>query len=190
MRPTSKISGEAPEDVAVVASHLGHRKRRRKVAVGLSLEAKRDVLEQFLPRYREAPLAQKHVLLDDFVRFTGYHRTYAIWLLNQPAAGHQTPVRPRQRHYGAEVEEVLVQVWNAVNRLCSKLLIPSLPMFLNALERHEHLHLTQECRSRLLPMSTATADRILRPYRQHEMRGLCTTRAGTLLKSNIPTRTE
>ena len=38
-------------------------------------------------------------------------------------------------------------------------------------------------------MSAATADRLLRPHRQQVMRGLCTTRAGTLLKQNIPLRT-
>ena len=159
------------------------------MAVGLSLEAKRDVLEQLLPRYREAPLAQKRVLLDDFVRLTSYHRTYAIWLFNHQTSEHQITACVRQRNYGVEVEEVLVQVWNAANRVCSKLLIPSLPMFLDALERYEYLHLTQECRSRLLSMSVATADRLLRPHRQQELRGLCTTRAGTLLKSTIPIRT-
>lgn len=84
---------------------------------------------------------------------------------------------------------MLVQVWNIANRLCSKLLIPSLPMFLDTLERHEHLRLMPECRSQLLSMSTATADRLLRPHRGQAVRGLCTTRAGTLLKSNIPIRT-
>ena len=68
-------------------------------------------------------------------------------------------------------------------------LIPSLSMFLDYLERHERLHLTPECRTQLLSMSVATADRLLRPHRQQEMRGLCTTRAGTLLKSTIPIRT-
>ncbi len=159
------------------------------MAVGLSLQAKREVLEQFLPQYRDAVGTQKRVVLDDVVRLTGYHRTYASWLLNQPTPEHQPDVLPRQRHYGAEVEEVLVQMWNAANRLCSKLLIPSLPMFLDALERHEHLHLTPECRSRLLSISAVTAGRLLRPHRQREMRGLCTTRAGTLLKSTIPIRT-
>ena len=174
MRPTSKISGEAREAVAVVASHLGHRKSRWKVAVGLSLQAKRDVLEQFIPEYREAQGVQKRVLLDDFTRLTGYHRTSAIWLFNHHTLEQQTTARVRQPDYGVEVEEVLVQVWN-VSIMCSKQLIPSLPMFLDVLERHEHLHLTKECRSRLLSMSTAIADRLLRPHQQRETK-LCSSR--------------
>ena len=96
-------------------------------------------------------------------------------------------VRPRR--YALEVEEVLVQVWKQTNRVCSKRLIPFLPTAIEAMERHDHLHLTLDCRTRLLSMSASTADRLLRPHRQQEVRGLCTTRAGTLLKSTIPIRT-
>jgi hypothetical protein len=57
------------------------------------------------------------------------------------------------------------------------------------LTRHEHLHLTEECRRQLLSMSAATADRLLRSQRKVGQRGLSTTRAGTLLKQQIPIRT-
>jgi hypothetical protein len=49
--------------------------------------------------------------------------------------------------------------------------------------------LTPECRSQLLSMSAATADRLLRSQRKRGQRGLSTTRAGTLLKQQIPVRT-
>ncbi len=68
-------------------------------------------------------------------------------------------------------------------------LIPFLPTLVEALERHEHLHLTEECRRQLLSMSAATADRLLRSQRKVGQRGLSTTRAGTLLKQQIPIRT-
>ena len=67
--------------------------------------------------------------------------------------------------------------------------MPFLPTLVEALERHEHLHLTEECRSQLLSMSAATADRLLRSQRKRGQRGLSTTRAGTLLKQQIPIRT-
>ncbi len=91
--------------------------------------------------------------------------------------------------YGADVEAALVQVWEQSNRLCSKRLIPFLPTVLEVMERHGHLCLTPECRTQLLAMSTATADRLLRSHRKRAMHGLSTTRAGTLLKQNIPIRT-
>ena len=56
-------------------------------------------------------------------------------------------------------------------------LSPFLPTLIEALERQEHLHFSEECRSQLLSMSAAG---------RH---GLSTTCAGTLLKQQIPIRT-
>ncbi|HEX6551149.1 MAG TPA: transposase family protein [Ktedonobacteraceae bacterium] len=88
-----------------------------------------------------------------------------------------------------EVQHALFLVWHAANRICAKRLIPFLPTLVEALERHEYLHLTGECRSQLLSMSAATADRLLRSQRKGGQRGISTTRAGTLLKQQIPVRT-
>jgi hypothetical protein len=67
--------------------------------------------------------------------------------------------------------------------------MPFLPTFIEALERQGHLHLMDTCCSRLLFMSTATADGLLRGPRTHGQRGLATTRTGTLLKQQIAIRT-
>jgi len=143
MRPANKIGGEARQDVAVVDAPLPPQRpaqRRRKVAVGLSLEAKREVLKQFVHPYRDEVGTHKRVLLDDFVRLTGYHRTYASWLLNQLVPETAPPVHPRQHSYKHDVEEVVLLVWNSTNRVCAKRLVPCLPMFIDALERCNHLH--------------------------------------------------
>jgi hypothetical protein len=52
------------------------------VEKSLSYQARRELLQQALPQYREASPSQKRTLLDAFVATTGYHRTYARWLLN------------------------------------------------------------------------------------------------------------
>ena len=116
----------------------------------------------------------------------GYHRTYARWLLNHAEEVQHTLQRLRPRQYGSEVQHALFLVWHAANHICPKRLMPFLPTFIEALERHEHLHLTEECRTQLLSMSAATADRILRSQRKRGQRGPSTTRAGTLLKQQIP----
>jgi hypothetical protein len=155
----------------------------------LSYRAKRELLIQIAPRYREASSALKEVILDEFVAATGYARKYAIRLLNHPVDLKLTIERPRLPHYGPEVQQALHLAWTAANHMCAKRLIPFLPMLVESLERHGHLQLSEECRSQLLSMSPATADRILRPYRKHERHGLSTTRSGTLLKKQIPIRT-
>src|SRR5205814_8174918 len=158
------------------------------VEKSLRYQARRALLQQTAPQYREASPSQKRTLLDAFVAATGYHPTYARWLLNHADEVQQTLQRPRPPQYGPEVQHALFLVWHAANRICAKRLIPFLPTLVEALERHEHLHLTEECRSQLLSMS-ATADRLLRSQRTLGLRGLSTTRAGTLLKQQIPIRT-
>ena len=157
---------------------------------GLSLQTRRALLQQVIPQYRQATtVKKKSKLLDAFTAATGYNRKYAMWLLNHAKVEQLTPQHPRTRHYGPEVQHALFLVWHAANRICAKRLIPFLPTLVEALERHEHLHLTEECRRQLLSMSAATADRLLRSQRKGGQRGLSTTRAGSLLKQQIPIRT-
>ena len=155
----------------------------------MSYRAKRELLLQIAPRYREASSALKEVILDEFVAATGYVRKYAIRLLNHPVEQKLTITRPRPPHYGSEVQQALHLAWTAANHICAKRLVPFLPTLVTSLEQHGHLHLSEECRAQLLSMSPATADRILQPYRKQERHGLSTTRAGTLLKKQIPIRT-
>src|SRR2546421_4264898 len=139
-----------------------------------------------VPRYREASASQKGALLDEIAATTGYARRYAMWLLNHPTEVQHPRQRRRQRHYGADVQHALFLAWHAANRICSKRLMPFLPTLIEALERHEHLQITEECRKQLLSMSAAMADRLLSSQRKLDRRGLSTTRAGTLLKQQIP----
>jgi hypothetical protein len=157
-----KKPGEAREEVAVGSgSKEAGLSRRRVVGVGLSLQAKRELLTQFAPQYGSSSPAEKKGLLDAFTRATGYHRKYAMWLLNHPEEGQPASACPRPRQYGSEVQEVLVLVWEKMNYIGAKRLMPFLPPLLEALERHEHLHLSETCREHLLSMSAATAERLL-----------------------------
>src|SRR5260370_37672933 len=155
----------------------------------MSYQAKRELLLQIAPRYREASSALKELILDEFVAATGYARKYAIRLLNHPAEQKLTITRPRAPHYGPDVQHALHLAWTAANHICAKRLVPFLPTLVTSLERHGYLQLSEQCRADLLSMSPATADRILRPYRKQERHGISTTRAGTLLKKQIPIRT-
>src|SRR5438874_5431756 len=157
---------------------------------GISLQTRRALLQHLLPQYREAStIKRKSKLLDAFTAATGYNRKYAMGLLNHAQGVQPTLQRSRPRQYGPDVQHALFLVWHAANRICAKRLIPFLPTLLEALERHEHLQISEECRKQLLSMSAATADRLLSSQRKQSQRGLSNTRAGTLLKQQIPIRT-
>ena len=149
---------------------------------GVSLQTRREILQHMLPQYRKASsVKRKSKLLDAFTAATGYNRKYAMGLLNHAQEVQPTSQRSSPRQYGPDVQHALFLVWHAANCICAKRLIPFLPTFIEALERHEHLQFTEECRSQLLSMSAATADHLLSSQRKLGQRGLSTTRAGTLL---------
>ena len=116
----------------------------------VNLRSRRALLKQFAPQYREASYAQKRVLLDVFAQARGYHRRYGMWLLNHTEDVLHEPAYKRSNHYGSEVQHALYLVWNAANCICAKRLMPFLPTLIDALEQHEHLQVTAECRSQLL----------------------------------------
>jgi len=64
------------------------------------------------------------------------------------------------------VNEALIVIWEAANRICGKRLKAIMPAFVDSLERHGHLHLDPEIRGRLLSVSAATIDRLLAPTRR------------------------
>ena len=113
----------------------------------MSFQAKRELLAQIAPRYREASHSQRSVILNEFVAATGYARKYAIRLLTQPLPLATSPIkRPRARHYGKAVQDALLIAWAAANYICAKRLVPFLPELVAELERHGHLTLTDEVR--------------------------------------------
>lgn len=160
----------------------------------MSFSAKRELLVQITPRYAEATPTQKGIILGEFVQVTGYTRKYAIRILSQcqkqPVSIKTELKRGRPRKYGKEVQEALATAWAASNFICAKRLVPFLPELVTSLERHGHLKVPVDVRQQLLAMSSATADRILTKIKKDgQPKGIGTTKAGTLLKHQVPIRT-
>jgi hypothetical protein len=156
----------------------------------MSQTSKRELVAEVRARYTLGNRTVKHQILDELVATTGYHRKYAIWVLNhrpqRPA--HKRRVRPPK--YTGPVRAALEKVWRAANGICSKRLVPVLPQYVEALERYGELRLDAETRQLLLALSPATADRLLKRARAGcRPHGLSTTKPGTLLKQAIPVRT-
>jgi len=134
---------------------------------------------------------EKQRILAEFIATTGYHRKYALALLNHPPRSRSRPItRPRAKTYTPAVQRALVRLWEIADRICSKRLVAGLPALLDALERHNELTLDPPTRALLLTLSAATADRLLAPTRRATLpRGRTTTKPGSLLKHQIPIRT-
>lgn len=156
----------------------------------MSLAARREMLASIRQKYRDSSWCDKGKILDGFVAATGYGRKHAISLLNSAV---DTPAKPKERlssqRYNEQVRQALYSVWYTANQICSKRLVPFLPELVAAIERHGHLRLPADVRARLLSISPATADRLLRPERETIRDAVSTTRRGNLLKHHIQVRT-
>ena len=156
----------------------------------MSQTSKRELLRAIRPRYTLGNRTAKQQILDEFVAATGYHRKYAIHLLNHPPKRGPGKRQPRRSKYTGRVRAALEKVWRVANCICGKRLVAVLPQYVEALERHGELDLDAETRCRLLSLSAATADRLLACARaEAKPHGLSTTKPGTLLKAAIPVRT-
>jgi IS30 family transposase len=156
----------------------------------MSPTSKRELVSEVRVRYTLGNRTVKRHILDELVATTGYHRKYAIWLLHHPPKRQTRKRRVRQAKYTGPVRAALEKVWRVASCICSKRLVPVLPQFVEALERHGELRLDTETRQLLLTLSPATADRLLVRARQGSRpHGLSTTKPGSLLKQAIPVRT-
>ncbi|MBN9460867.1 MAG: hypothetical protein J0H00_06525 [Burkholderiales bacterium] len=111
-----------------------------------------------------APPREKRRILEEFVAATGYHEKSAIRVLNRaPASRSRTRQRPLL--YDEATRGALIVLWEASDRVCGKRLKALLPFLLPALERNGHLKLDDQIRPKILSMSAATIDRLLRAPR-------------------------
>ncbi len=128
--------------------------------------AKQELLATIRDRYRASSKNDKIRILDEFVAVTGHHRKHAIRLLRRSDEGEGAPRPVRGRRiYDEAVREMVIMVWEAADRICGKRLKAAMPHLVESMERHGHLELDPEVRSRLLSASAATLDRLLKPIR-------------------------
>ena len=128
--------------------------------------AKQELLATIRDRYRESSKAEKSRILDEFIAVTGHHRKHGIRLLGHTGGeGEKPPTVRGQRIYDEAVREAVIVIWEAADRICGKRLKGALSHLVDSMERHGHLDLDPEVRTRLLSASAATLDRLLKPIR-------------------------
>jgi hypothetical protein len=147
-------------------------------------------LKAIRSRYWRAGKMAKVTILDEFCAVCGYHRKYAIRLLNQRGKPRIKRMPGRKPIYGSpELLAALKRIWFASDQMCSKKLKVAIPLWL-PFYGTLYKALTPETQDMLLTVSAATIDRLLKPVRvAHGRKGLSGTKPGTLLKNQIPIRT-
>lgn len=169
----------------------------------LTMSERRTVTKVLAGQYRRASKKEKGRILERFVEGTGYHRVYAAWLLR--GHGKRVEVAPgvavegraecvarkeRPRTYGPQVLKALKKVWKTLDYISSKRLAAALPDVVPRMKAQGELRASQAVVKKLLTVSPATIDRLLKPEREkYTLKGRHGTKPGTLLKHQIPVRT-
>jgi hypothetical protein len=153
------------------------------------LQSRREYLAAIRNRYRKASRKEKSIILGEFCATCSYNRKYAIRLLrkNDRDPSHRKP-GPAFRYDRELLLVPLKRIWFATDQMCSKKLKAALPLWLPFYEE-EFAPLLPDTRQKLLDMSPATIDRLLKPLRAIYKKGRCSTKPGTLLKNQIPIKT-
>jgi hypothetical protein len=153
------------------------------------LQSRREYLEAIGKRYRKATRKEKSIILGEFCATCGYNRKYAIRLLRKKLL--PIPNRkpgPVPFYTKDQLVVPLKRIWFAADQMCSKKLKAAIPLWLPFYEG-EYKPLLPDVRKKLLAMSPATIDRLLKPLRALYKKGRCSTKPGTLLKNQIPIKT-
>jgi hypothetical protein len=142
-------------------------------------------------RYGKAEGKAKGVMLDEFCLNTGYHRKYAIRLLNgpPPGKGEEAPPGGRKPHYSPAVVTLLAAIWEAAGYPWSVRLKAILPSWMPWIR--QRYKPSAETERQLLGISARQIDRRLQGKKsQCQRRWYGQTKPGTLLKHHIPIKTD
>ena len=143
-------------------------------------KAKWEYLRAVYERYHKAERETKHLMLNEFCLNTGYHRKYAIRLLNGPPPGKQPERRPRGRRprYGRQVLSILAGIWEAAGYPWSVRLKALLPNWMPWIRPRYRI-------------SARQIDRRLKAKKSERKRRIYgRTQPGALLKHHIPVKTD
>jgi len=157
----------------------------------VSQSEKRAYYYAIKDRYLKATKKEKSIILDEFCKNCRYNKKYAIRLLNkfEPFFKEKKLSGRKPIYFSEDLIIVLKNIWIATDYICSKRLKSAIPLWLPYYES-TYGSLSQKIIQKLHEISSATIDRILKPIRKIGNKGLCGTKPGTIIKRQIPIKTD
>lgn len=157
----------------------------------MKIKSGKRYLQSLKNRYKNVSKAEKKFILDEFTKTTGYNRKYAIAVLRGLYKYKEGKTfRPRKRRYDLLDAIILSKICNLLDWINSKRIKPEIGVAIDSLVAAGELVCSSEQKKKLVKISPATIDRLLREYKKRPIgKGRSYTKPGTLLKTQIPIRT-
>ena len=177
--------------------------------MGLDMETRKKICKEIYRRYQKARKKEKGKILNEYSKTLDYNRNYLAHLLanwgktryavldgksvkyvakeavkgrKKPQGGKKTG---RPERYNEAFFETLKGIWELFDYQCGKLLAPLIRGMIRFLV--VEYNLGKEQQALLETVSPATIDRKLKKEKErYRVKGISTTKRGTLLKSQIP----
>lgn len=175
--------------------------------MGLTMKERNAVTKETAERYKNAKKKQKEMILNEYVELTGFARKYAISKLNScikrreysynhtviNTAKVELPKKKKRIYvpkYGKDVLNSLNKIWRTFDYMCGQRLVPFIRENIQALSAESYFEITNPVSEKLMTISSATVNRLLKVERQkNKLRGTTTTKAAGNLNKLIPIRT-
>ncbi len=97
-------------------------------------DEKYTIVRAFAKEYRKAGRKERGRILKEVIKITGYYKTHACELLNNPPKKIAVIKRYRPSRY-LEILPQFKRLWTISNFSCGKILVPAIPEFLESLLR-------------------------------------------------------
>lgn len=155
---------------------------------------KRHLLESLREKYHRPGKRKKAKaeILQEVQNLLKCHRKHAIRVMKKRAAGRKSPPGKRGRKSKYDTPEFLSAL-HKVRRVMefrnAEVMKGNMPEWLPFIEKHRG-SFTTDIRAKLLTISATTMKRYFRRMREQGGGGLSTTRPGSILRTEVPIRTE
>ena len=179
--------------------------------MGLDMKTRKKICAAIFKRYQKAKKKDKGKILDEYASTLGLTRDYLAHLLTnwgktryaleggkqvkfiaKPplkslSKAHRGIKTGRPEKYHKAFVKALALIWELFDYQCGKLLAPLVQGMMDFLV--EEFSLSEDFRKLLQTISPATIDRKLKKAKErYRIKGIHTTKPGSLLKSQIPIR--
>lgn len=160
------------------------------------MHIKHEITKEVLPKYLKANKEEKKKILDELSAITGYHRKYAIrklrklqltpYVKESIAGVHK---QKREKIYDNYVEVVIEQIYETLGGIGSRRIHPQISVILDKGIKFGHIKVDPITEIKVRAISKSTLDRMIKRVRERNaIKGISTTRPGTLLKNEISLR--